>query len=86
MGEDAGEEPLASLQGVMQREMGMAVRMVGLPDFAEGVRAVLVDKDRRPNWRPALLSEASQESLQALLEPLPEKERLSPDYFLREAF
>ncbi|MEJ0019148.1 MAG: enoyl-CoA hydratase/isomerase family protein [Acetobacteraceae bacterium] len=27
------------------------------PDFAEGVRAMVVDKDRKPHWRPALIEE-----------------------------
>ncbi|CFO33054.1 enoly-CoA hydratase [Bordetella pertussis] len=30
-------------------------------DFAEGIRALLVDKDRQPRWNPATLSEASDD-------------------------
>jgi Enoyl-CoA hydratase/isomerase len=30
------------------------------PDFAEGVRALLVDKDRSPRWTPATLGGVSQ--------------------------
>jgi enoyl-CoA hydratase len=33
----------------------MAAFAARQPDFAEGVRAQLVDKDRRPNWSPARL-------------------------------
>lgn len=34
----------------------MAVRRVAHRDFLEGVRALLVDKDRSPNWRSPSLA------------------------------
>jgi hypothetical protein len=35
---------------MLQMEYRMAVRQVVHEDFLEGVRAALVDKDRRPAW------------------------------------
>jgi enoyl-CoA hydratase len=29
------------------------------PDFAEGVRAMVVDKDRKPHWQPARIEEVN---------------------------
>src|SRR6478609_1937285 len=36
----------------MRMEYGLMVRMIRHPDFAEGVRALLIDKDGKPNWHP----------------------------------
>ncbi len=40
-----------SLEAVLRSELTLAARVVRYPEFSEGVRALLVDKDRRPDWR-----------------------------------
>ncbi len=48
-------------------ESELARYIVGQPDFAEGVRAVLVDKDNAPNWQPSSIAKVSRENLAFLL-------------------
>jgi enoyl-CoA hydratase len=36
------------------------------PDFREGVRAVLVDKDHHPKWQPATIEAVDQGAIQAM--------------------
>ena len=55
-----------------RQEFALAVRMCGREDFAEGVRAQVVDKDRRPAWQPAGLEGVSEGLLDALFAPMPE--------------
>lgn len=43
----------ASLEDCLARELETACRTARTPDFAEGVRAALVDKDRDPTWSTA---------------------------------
>ncbi|MEO6959701.1 MAG: enoyl-CoA hydratase/isomerase family protein, partial [Burkholderiaceae bacterium] len=38
-------------------------------DFQEGVRALLIDKDKRPKWDPASLEEASDQWVQRFFKP-----------------
>lgn len=38
-------------------------------DFAEGVRALLIDKDKQPRWQPATLAEVSPEAIEDHLRP-----------------
>jgi len=40
----------ASLSEVFRSELSLATRIVRHPEFAEGVRALLIDKDRNPRW------------------------------------
>ena len=48
-----------SLAEVFQLELVVSLQCCAHPDFAEGVRALLVDKDNRPRWTPATLGEVS---------------------------
>lgn len=41
----------------MQMEYRMALHFLHTPDFFEGVRAAVIDKDRSPRWNPADLSQ-----------------------------
>jgi enoyl-CoA hydratase len=41
---------LATIEEVLALDLRLAQLFCRHPDFAEGVRAVLVDKDRKPNW------------------------------------
>ncbi len=41
----------ASLKEVFQSEIRLATNIVRHPEFAEGVRALLIDKDRNPAWQ-----------------------------------
>ena len=44
------------------------------PDFYEGIRAALIDKDRQPKWKPARLAEVPDQDIEQLFEPLGEKD------------
>ena len=44
-----------SLREVFQMELDVAIGCCAHHDFAEGIRALLVDKDRQPRWQPPAL-------------------------------
>ena len=58
-----------SLADVFRLEYQASVGCCVHHDFAEGVRALLVDKDRNPQWRPATLDEVSPDLIEAHLAP-----------------
>jgi len=62
----------------MRMEYGIMVRLIRHPDFREGVRALLVDKDNAPRWSPATPEEVSDADVDAFFEPLPEDQAWTP--------
>ncbi len=53
-----------SLAEVFRDELVASLTCAARPDLAEGIRALLIDKDRRPRWRPATLAEVTPEWLE----------------------
>lgn len=62
----------------MAMEYRIASRVIVRPDFAEGVRAVIVDKDNAPKWSPATAEDVSEELIDAIFAPLPAQEEWEP--------
>lgn len=62
----------------MAMEYRIASRVLTLPDFAEGVRAVIVDKDNAPKWHPATPEAVTDELIEAIFAPLPPAEEWKP--------
>jgi len=62
----------------MAMEYRIASRVLTRPDFAEGVRAVIVDKTHDPKWDPATPEEVTKDLLDAIFAPLPENEEWKP--------
>ncbi|MFW8564698.1 enoyl-CoA hydratase/isomerase family protein [Orrella sp. 11846] len=48
-----------SLADIFRLEFGVAVECAAAGNFQEGIRAVLIDKDRQPKWEPATLEETA---------------------------
>lgn len=48
-----------------EMELALSMNLVKSHDFAEGVRAVLVDKDRNPQWSPSALEQVREEDVSA---------------------
>lgn len=65
--ENAGQADFAR---EMAREYRIAAHMIARADFAEGVRAVLVDKDNTPRWNPARPEDVSDAMIDAIFAPL----------------
>ena len=63
------------LAGIFRMELTVAVQCCARPDFIEGVRALLIDKDHAPRWTPATLAEVTPQSIaEHFAEPWPKGE------------
>lgn len=67
---------LPSLEAALNVEYRLTVRLLEHGEFLEGVRALLVDKDKTPKWNPPRLADVTDEMVAQFLSPLPPNEAL----------
>ncbi|MDF0530258.1 enoyl-CoA hydratase/isomerase family protein [Tsukamurella sp. 8F] len=56
-----------TLPQCLAEEAVVGARLIRRPDFAEGVRAVLIDKDRDPKFSPATIADVDDAEIAALV-------------------
>jgi len=69
---------MATFADEMRQEYAVACRVVQRPDFGEGVRALIVDKDNAPRWEPATVEGVSDHMIDRIFAPLSEDEAWTP--------
>ena len=58
-----------TLEECFRMELGMVLASFEHGDFLEGIRAMLVDKDRRPRWKPDRLDAVTESDVQRFFSP-----------------
>jgi enoyl-CoA hydratase len=72
-----GARRLPSLNDALKVEYRLTVRLFEDGEFPEGVRALIIDKDREPRWSPPDLAGVTPDLVGHYLAPLPEAEELT---------
>ena len=65
-----GVQKMTSLEEALNVEYRLVTRLLADGEFIEGVRALLVDKDKRPRWSPDRLEDLSPELVERFFQPL----------------
>ncbi|VDO79233.1 unnamed protein product [Schistosoma mattheei] len=60
-------------------EYRLSQKMTKNPDFYEGVRACLIDKDNTPKWNPNNLTSVDMNQIQSYFNQLPENDEWRPE-------
>ena len=55
----------------MRTEFRVASRFAAGHDFYEGIRSVIIDKDKTPRWQPSALEDVSDAEVERHFLPLP---------------
>ena len=67
------------LETALALEYRLTQHVMAAHDFYEGVRAMLIDKDQKPHWRPAKLGEVSDDIVDAYFTSIGDRElRFAP--------
>jgi enoyl-CoA hydratase len=74
----AGSAKLTDFADNMVMEYRIASRVLTRPDFTEGVRAVIVDKDNAPKWDPATPEGVTDDLINSIFAELPANEEWKP--------
>ncbi|MFH9134134.1 enoyl-CoA hydratase/isomerase family protein [Streptomyces sp. NPDC017524] len=61
---------LDSLEAVLDQDFRVSSRAFEHPDFVEGVRARIIDKDNAPQWKPSSLAEVDDREVARFFAPL----------------
>jgi enoyl-CoA hydratase len=69
---------LADFAQNMAMEYRIAARVLTRPDFAEGVRAVIIDKTNDPKWDPPTPEGVTDELIASIFAPLPAEKEWKP--------
>jgi enoyl-CoA hydratase len=67
-----------TLDECLIREYGAALEVFVSRDFPEGIRAAVIDKDRKPKWSPATIAEVTPAMVDAYFAPRGEDELVIP--------
>jgi enoyl-CoA hydratase len=67
---------MASLEEVLNLEYRLTTRLFEHGEFIEGIRALLVDKDKAPKWNPARLEEITPDMIAEFMAPLTGRDEL----------
>ncbi|CAN5217092.1 enoyl-CoA hydratase/isomerase family protein [soil metagenome] len=62
----------------MRNEYRIACHAIRRPDFVEGVRAVIFDKDNAPKWQPTAPEDVSDALIDSIFAPLPPEKEWTP--------
>ncbi|CAG9802914.1 unnamed protein product [Chironomus riparius] len=65
-----------TLRECLQMEFRLAVHCCIDSDFKEGVRALLIDKDQQPKWKPNCIEDVTQDHVNKFFAPLPDNDEL----------
>lgn len=66
--------PFLDFEEAMRTEFRIVSRVVYGHDFYEGVRAMVIDKDRNPSWSPRQVEDVDRTAVEVYFEPLGDRE------------